>query len=68
MYLKYFFFRNSKSRAKEFKSVWEEGRTNDRWIVVTDDQDTAYICSLALISAELEWRMLVVGNNISCCR
>lgn len=50
------------------KSIWEEGRTNDRWLVVTDDQDTAFICALADISAELEWRMLVVGNNISCCR
>jgi hypothetical protein len=62
------FHRNTRNRAKELKSIWEEGRTNDRWLVVTDDQDTAFICSLADISAELEWRMLVVGNNISCCR
>jgi hypothetical protein len=46
----------------------DEVRTNDRWLVVSDDQDIEYVCTLIDVSAELEWRTLVVGNNVTCCR
>lgn len=66
----YFFvnFFRVKNRGRNSKHNWEEMRTNDRWLIVSDDQDLSYVCALMDVATELEWRTLVVGSNVTCCR
>ena len=64
----YLISRYGRNRAKPAKGHLEELRTNDRWLVVSDDQKLEYACSLVDVAFELEWRTLVVGKNVTCCR
>ena len=58
--------KNQKPRTRAHH--WEEGHTNDRWVVVADHNLTDYVCTLVDLVTEHEWRVLVVGHNITCCR